>query len=382
MPHIAVYAEDLGGLTSSTPSREMLRHLLHFRSQDLFTLVFCKDSEANEHLQDYLTTLSHLPNWQTYELPFSRRAYNALSLLGARFLPAIPVEADLYLRFDAGAMGRRNRPLINLVADLSALRQPRAASLKWHGRLLFRRALRDGAEIASRTVCISAFTASDVAEAFPQLASRLTVIRNGIADDWFEEVTTMEENSPPRPYFIWYGFVSARKNLPRLIAGYAAAADAFGPEFPDLMLIASGPDIRSEVLQPIETSGIASRAHIVDPQPLKKLISLVSQARGLVFPSLYEGFGMPVVEAFARGLPVLTSRFSATAEIGSDLAEYCDPQSVSSIRDGLIRLASPKQLEPERVAARKAYARQFTAGSAARAYSTLIDEVLSRPSAA
>jgi len=94
-----------------------------------------------------------------------------------------------------------------------------------------------------------------------------------------------------------------------------------------------------------------------------------------VFPSLYEGFGMPVVEAMACGVPVLTSDRTAMPEVAGGLAMLCDPENVGSIADGMRGLLSPAQIEPDAIAARRAWASRFTARRAACAYSALIDRV-------
>ncbi|HZA68004.1 MAG TPA: glycosyltransferase, partial [Geminicoccaceae bacterium] len=93
-------------------------------------------------------------------------------------------------------------------------------------------------------------------------------------------------------------------------------------------------------------------------------------------PSLYEGFGMPVVEAMACGVPVLTSDRTAMPEVAGELAALCDPEDVGSIADGMRALLSPAQVAPGAIAARKAWASRFTARRAACAYSALIDRVV------
>ena len=277
--HIAVYADDLAVSTSSVPNRDMLRHLLPMRAKDRFTFVFCNGSQSAGWWSDYSVSLCHSKNWSTYILPYTRRMYNMTALIGLGHRPAIPLIADIYLRFDSGAVGRHRVPLINLIADLSALRTPETASLKWHGKILFRLALREGASVAARTVCISDFTRADVAEYLPELSSRLVTIRNGLSDEWFrgEEV---KASMLPAGYLIWYGCITPRKNVAGLIDAYARALGSIGGAIPDLIIVGSGSHLIPHVIEKVRQRSLEDRVYVLPPQPLQRLVTLVSASRG------------------------------------------------------------------------------------------------------
>ena len=85
-------------------------------------------------------------------------------------------------------------------------------------------------------------------------------------------------------------------------------------------------------------------ARILGFVPDTLLPALYRRAMALVYPSLYEGFGLPPVEAMATGCPVLVSNVTAMPEVCGDAALYCDPLDVSSIRDGMLRLAEDAEL--------------------------------------
>jgi alpha-1,3-rhamnosyl/mannosyltransferase len=91
-----------------------------------------------------------------------------------------------------------------------------------------------------------------------------------------------------------------------------------------------------------------------------ELRAIFQGARALVFPSLFEGFGMPVVEAFASGVPVLTSSVSALPEIAGDAAIQVDPRDTEAIREAMLRLADDSALCARLVAAGLLRARQFS----------------------
>jgi glycosyltransferase involved in cell wall biosynthesis len=81
--------------------------------------------------------------------------------------------------------------------------------------------------------------------------------------------------------------------------------------------------------------------------PVDDLVALYNQAQALAFPSLYEGFGLPVVEAMACGVPVLTSRCGSLAEVAGDAAQFVDPLDVQSIAEGLWCVVSDQQRQED-----------------------------------
>lgn len=132
-------------------------------------------------------------------------------------------------------------------------------------------------------------------------------------------------------YFLVVGSIEPRKNVAAILA-------AFRQAHTELALVLVGPDgwHADPILADIAATPGAIRIAYADRDDL---LALVSNARALIFPSLAEGFGLPMVEAMTLGTPVLTSDTGALAEIAGDAALTVDPTSVAAIRDGLVRLA-------------------------------------------
>ena len=378
MIHIAVYADVLAPPTTAAPMREILLQLMRQRRGDHFTYFLCRGSEQSAWWREFRARIDSVASFEEAVLPWARRFYNLRTLLGERLLPRISAGADIYLRLDAGAMGPKGIPLINLVTDLSSLEGARRSSMSCIGRRIYRRQLRESG-LADRTVCISSATARDVAKFVPELVGRIRVICNGIADDWLAPIKQGERNldAASRPYFIWYGFMAPRKNISRLLLGYGEASRKANGPFPDLLLVGHSGVEKSPLDKKLKGLGLESKVRRLPPQPQDVLIKLVSESNGLAFPSLFEGFGMPIIEAYARGIPVLTSNVTSMPEVAGGLSDLCDPEDPASIAQGLLRLAQPEQMQLERIAKRRAYAEGFSARRAAAAYSGLIDEVLS-----
>lgn len=148
-----------------------------------------------------------------------------------------------------------------------------------------------------------------------------------------ERVRLLEGARVEKPYVLWMGTLEPRKNPEGVVRGFVEALDAGVPDANELKLYLVGPpgwwsgDLRSL----IEDRGLADRVRRIDEQPLPVRAALYTEARLFVFPSLAEGFGLPVLEAMACGAPVVTSNRSSLPEIAGSAAQLCDPTDYESI---------------------------------------------------
>src|SRR4030095_9545097 len=142
------------------------------------------------------------------------------------------------------------------------------------------------------------------------------------------------------PFLLAVGTLEPRKNLPRLLAAFGEITD----ELPAHLLAVGGP-VRSGAGGPtLRPTWASVRVKLAGPVDAPVLQALYRAAEGLAYPSLYEGFGLPVVEAMAHGLPVLTSDRSSLPEVAGDAAMLVDPLDRGAIRKGLVRLLSGGEL--------------------------------------
>lgn len=373
---ICLNLDTLRSYTSANPGRGLLPHLMAIRQNDHFLLRALSNTLETPTIQELLESITHLPNWKIVKDDYSSRMMNIKKLLYFPEFNKTKVEADVYINFDADDMGKSNRPLISSLADLSVLKNPQKSSHGPFGRQIRRRTFQRMSKYADRIVVISELTAKDVKHFFPAAFPKVRVIYNGIHDNWFhssEQLPIVQHPFSSEKYFIWYGHISPRKNIPNLLTGYRKFLKKVGESNPPKLLLLAGGD-RESVLKDVRYLQLDQVVKVLPSQNLDQLIFLVDQSVGLIFPSFYEGFGLPVVEAMARGKDVVCSNTSALPEISGGLAYFADPADPESIAQAIQKVWSNESSE-ERKEHLIAWAKQFTHKKAALGYSNLIDEV-------
>jgi glycosyltransferase involved in cell wall biosynthesis len=208
--------------------------------------------------------------------------------------------------------------------------------------------VRDHVRRADGVICVSEHTASEARLLLDVSPGKITVIPNGI-DPVFrlpiadEAVgTILARRGLPRGAILYIGTDDKRKNLVNLAMAYIGLAGR-RPRLPPLVLVGPGP----EWAQGGTISGPQIRA--TGYLETREIRALMAASAALVLPSLEEGFGLPVVEAMAAGLPVVCSRGSALEEVAGEAATLVNPLDTRSIADGIEKvLADPERRERQR----------------------------------
>ncbi|MBU3077156.1 glycosyltransferase family 4 protein [Sphingomonas quercus] len=182
----------------------------------------------------------------------------------------------------------------------------------------------------------------------------------------------------PQGYFLFFGAIEPKKNVGRLIEAYLSA-DIETP----LVIVGAGGWKSEEALRLLGTAhgktlSASARVRVVDYLPRGLLIELIRGARAVTFPSLYEGFGLPALEALALGAPLLTSNTSSLPEVVGDAALMVDPYDVAAIAEGLRRLDGDSALRAELAARGPKQAGNFSAARYGHAIETLYRAGLAR----
>jgi glycosyltransferase involved in cell wall biosynthesis len=248
------------------------------------------------------------------------------------------------------------------VHDMSLRLYPRCHPVR---RLLLNRPLMHVAiRQAQSIVTVSNSARRDLLRLHSVPADRVSVVHEAaspvfrpIADRARLEDMRTRYGLPPR-FILYVGTIEPRKNLTRLMAAFARARHAGIPHH----LVCVGPYgwASHDLSGQIDRLGIRHAVHFTGYVPFDHLPAIYNLGDFFAFPSLYEGFGLPVVEAMASGLPVLTSNTSSLGEIAGDAAETIDPTDTDAMADAIVRLATDPELRRDRAERGLRRARTFS----------------------
>lgn len=225
---------------------------------------------------------------------------------------------------------------------------------------------------AAAIVADSRFTARELARLADVALDRITVVHPGLEPAWFEPVAA--ERPHPKPYFLCVGNLKPHKNLGRAIAAFASLADSL-PH--DLVVIGKREGfLTGDRESHAAAASLPERIHLLGNVPDARLRAYLRHAEALVFPSLYEGFGLPPLEAMASGCPALVARAASIPEVCGDAALYFDPLDVGDIAGAMRRVATSAALRDELREMGHARARGFPAEAAAEHTADVLRRVL------
>ena len=200
---------------------------------------------------------------------------------------------------------------------------------------------------ADRVVAVSASTAADIEREMPFAAGRVRTIHLGAAE--LGEPGPREslaELGLSGPYFLFVGTLEPRKNLGRLLDAWSRQPPGLGGGA--VLAVAGGAgwggvDVKAMVLR----HGLEKRVRVLGFVSDQQLATLYAHALFLAMPSLYEGFGLPLLEATSRGVPVLTSDIASMPEVAGDAGLLVSPLDVNSIAKGLTQMLEDPKFRSE-----------------------------------
>jgi glycosyltransferase involved in cell wall biosynthesis len=252
---------------------------------------------------------------------------------------------DLFISPDGwNCLGTRVKT-INVIHDLNFEYYPEFISrfkLKYY-KYFFPRF----AKKADHLITVSQFSKQDISNLYNIPPDKISVVYNAAADDFFKvdlktKEETVKELTQGVPYFVFVGSAHKRKNVQRIMVAF----DEFCEKNSGYKFVFAGSnkywdkDIKNTFNKLKNKSEILFTGYLSTTEMNK----VVSSAEALVYPSLFEGFGIPIVEGFAAHVPVITSNVSSMPEVAGDAALLVNPLSVTEIADAMAEIASDKQL--------------------------------------
>lgn len=239
-------------------------------------------------------------------------------------------------------------PVVATLMDAIPLAHPEWVSASRLGRIkhaLWRRTAR----WADHVITISEYSKTEIAHHFGLTEDRISVTPLGVDARWFHPLaeSVMAEVSVrlslPERYFLFVGTLQPRKNVSRVIAAYQSLPEWLRGEV-GLLIVGRAGWQCEDITSSLEAGAYGSNVRWLKHLPDDDLLAVMKRATALVFPSLYEGFGLPVLEAFAAGVPVVTSNTTSLPEVAGDAALLVNPHDEAEIAGAMQRIVEDEAL--------------------------------------
>ncbi len=259
--------------------------------------------------------------------------------------------------------------LVITVHDLTDILTPAAGAARslQTARLFFaKRALLR----ADRILAVSKSSKRELARTFGVPEAKISVTYNAVDERFLMEPLPtdgdriLERHAVNSPYVLYAGNIKPQKNLPRLIEAFAVAKAGLAghPEFAQLKLLVIGEALthHSDLRNAVVRARVREDVRFLGFVPLPVLRVFYSRARAFLFPSLYEGFGLPPLEAMAHGTPVLTSNASSLPEVFRGAALLVNPENVFDIARGIRQILTDETLRQALIGHGYEHARMYS----------------------
>jgi glycosyltransferase involved in cell wall biosynthesis len=208
---------------------------------------------------------------------------------------------------------------------------------------------------AARIFAVSNFTRNEIEKLFEVPSGHVDVVYNAIDERFLRgHASPADRDLIARryqvtyPFLLYAGRISPHKNVVRMIEAFSALKTELGRDkiYPDLKLIIIGDDLSGnpDLRRTVVRSGVQHDVRFLGFVPIEVLRIFYDEAKVFVFPSLYEGFGLPPLEAMAHGTPVVTSNVSSLPEVVGNAAVLVNPENVFEIMRALYRVLTDKAL--------------------------------------
>ncbi len=201
-------------------------------------------------------------------------------------------------------------------------------------------------------IAVSNHTRSDIIRHFPEAEKKISVVYLGIEERFqyypqldrsFLDTFGYPQDYPP--FLLYVGETQPRKNVHGLITAFAELPLSIREKY-HLVIVGNSRrhDYKEELLSIVQQRSIKDRVHFYTDVSHNDLVKFYNAAHAFVFPSFYEGFGIPVAEAMKCGCPVLTSTASSLPEVGGDAALYAEPNDIDALKEKLRQIIEDEEL--------------------------------------
>lgn len=222
---------------------------------------------------------------------------------------------------------------------------------------------------AAQVLTVSNFSKQTLVDCYRLPAAKIQIVYNGVSEwfrplHWEQREAVKKQWTEGREYFICVGAIHPRKNIQHLLKAFSIFKRRFRSNM-KLVLVGRSAWMSGEILTSLKTFRFRNEVVVTGYVDSATLAQLVGAAYALVYPSLYEGFGVPIIESLQCEVPVITSLATGMPEAGGDAALYADPKQVEDLADKMGLLYKDEQLRSRLIAHGRVQAARFSWDQAA-----------------
>lgn len=277
-------------------------------------------------------------------------------------------KADIFFSPDGFIPLGMSIPKVSMVHDVAYLRYPehlqpriRAFYKKWMGRYL---------AYTDHIITVSEFSKREIIAGYNIPADKISVVYNGITDAYKpireeQKKHTRDRYTNGKPYFVYLGAIHPRKNILTLVKAFEHFKSSHPSEH-QLVLAGRASWHTEEVFKAIAESKWKDSIHLPGYIATAEATTLVASAEAMIYPSLYEGFGLPLVEAMACGVPVICSNVSSLPEVAGNAALLFDPLDAGQLAHHMEKLSTDEVLRKELITLGTQRSKYFSWDNAAK----------------
>lgn len=256
------------------------------------------------------------------------------------------IKPDLFFSPDGWVPLTKKVKMVNVIHDLNFEHHPEFIAptpLKYYQKYFHQ-----FAQYPERIVTVSEFSKNDISNLYGVDKEKIDVVYNGsntlyrpLTDD--EKQQTREKYSSGNPYFLFVGLVHKRKNLQRILEAFDRFKEQDQEQY-KMVVVGELKYMDAETESSYERMKYKDDVYFLGRKPIDELIMITGSATAMVYTSLFEGFGIPIVEAFQAETPLITSNITSMPEIAGDAASIVNPYEVEEIADAMLKMSKEPEL--------------------------------------
>ena len=244
------------------------------------------------------------------------------------------------------------------IHDLIFIRYPNL--FQAFDRYIYFKKFKYACEKANKIIAVSTQTKKDIIKFFNISEDKITVIYQGCNNIFQKEITTDKQNlvakkyNLPNKFLLYVGTIEERKNLLSLIKAIKKIPNQ------KLVVIGNGKKYKKKCLEYIRVNNLEKNILFINNLSLNEIRAIYAKAEIMIYPSIFEGFGIPILEALFSKVPVITSKNGCFSEAGGPHTSYINPLSSEEIKNEILKIQSSNEIRNKMIRNGYAYAQNFT----------------------